>query len=78
MTTESKIASHNDYVMQERNRLEGEVRKAIAILGFRRVMELCSHHADARSMEAADYEMRRRWKSVWRSVEKAVSLMAVK
>ena len=57
----------------ERNRLEKEVRRAIAILGVQRVTELCAQHADARAEEACNIASRQRWRGAYRKLSTAFS-----
>lgn len=71
MTIETRIADHNAYVLSERARLEREVKKAIAVLGVTRVVDLCAAHADARACEACNADSRRRWRSAYRRLSSA-------
>lgn len=61
MTIEDRIEDHNAHIIAERVRLEREVKRAIDVIGIRRVVKLCADHADARVCEACNAQSKRNW-----------------
>ena len=79
MTTEIKDGkSQSTTLRAEQMHLEREVRKALHVLGTRRVAELCYEHVDARYMEADDHESKGRWLWVRRRFEGVLNVMKPK